>query len=139
MNVLIDANVLSLALRRHPHLLQAADRVVVNRFLKLSQDGSAVLIGIVRQEMLSGLRFPEQFERLKTVLDGYLYIPTIQIDHDVAAESYNKCSRRGVAPGPIDMLICATAIRHALPIFTVDAEFNRYASVLPIRLYDYAK
>jgi len=36
----------------------------------------------------------------------------------------------------IDMLICATAHRWEVPIFTVDPDFPRYAQHLPIRLHN---
>ncbi len=137
MNVLVDTSVLSLAFRRsRPELLAAADRAVVDRLRRLSTDDDVALIGAIRQEALSGLKTPAQFDRIRSVLDGFRCLPTDVADHDVAAEAFNRCRSRGIAGGPIDMLICASATRHGLPVFTVDPDFGRYATVLPVRLYD---
>ena len=137
MNVLVDTSVLSLAFRRsRPELLAEADRAVVDRLRHLSDDDAVVLIGAIRQEALSGLRTPAQFSRIRSVLNGFQCLPTDVTDHDAAAEAFNQCRARGIAGGPIDMLICASALRHRLPVFTVDPDFVRYAAVLPIRLYD---
>ena len=137
MRVLVDTSVLSLAFRRsRPELLSAADRAIVNGLRKLSDDDDVVLIGAIRQEALSGIKTEAQFKRIRTLLDGFQYVPTGLVDHDGAAGAFNQCRSRGIAAGPIDMLICASAQRHGLPIFTVDPDFRRYARVLPIRLYD---
>ena len=137
MRVLIDTSLLSLSFRRsRPELLGTGDRVAVETFRRLAKDGSAALIGMVRQEALSGLRSAEQFERLRTVLDGFDYLPTDRGDHDAAAAAFNQCRARGIAAGAVDILVCASAVRHGLPIFTVDADFVRYATVLPIKLFN---
>ena len=137
MNVLVDTSVLSLAFRRsRPELLAAADRTVVDRLRRLSEDDMVVLIGAIRQEALSGLKAAGQFDRIRSVLDGFRCLSTEVADYDAAADAFNRCRSRGIAGGPIDMLICATATRHRLPVFTVDPDFGRYATVLPVRLYD---
>jgi len=40
-----------------------------------------------------------------------------------------KGQRRG--PGPIDLLVCATAVHHGLTVLHVDSEFATVADVLP--------
>lgn len=40
-----------------------------------------------------------------------------------------KGQHRG--PGPIDLLVCATAVHHALTVLHVDADFATVANVLP--------
>lgn len=137
MKVLVDTTVVSLALRRaRPDLLAPADHAAVERFRELAKNDQAVLIGAIRQEALSGLKSAAQFAKVQTVLDGFQYLPTDRADHDAAAEAFNQCRSRGIAAGPIDMLICASAIRYGLRVFTADVDFVRYASVLRVRLYD---
>ena len=137
MNVLVDTSVLSLAFRRNrPELLAEADQALVERLRLLSDGDEVVLIGAIRQEALSGLKTPAQFNRIRSVLNGFQCLATDAADYDAAAEAFNRCRSRGIAGGPIDMLICAAAHRYRLPVFTVDPDFARYATVLPIQLFD---
>jgi len=53
----------------------------------------------------------------------------------LAAEFFNLAKSKGIQGSNTDYLICAGAHRHRLPIFTTDQDFERYASVVPIRLY----
>ena len=41
----------------------------------------------------------------------------------------------GVQGSNTDFLICAAAERRGLPIFTTDADFTRFARLLPIELH----
>jgi hypothetical protein len=56
-------------------------------------------------------------------------------DHEEAARLYNACRRAGIVGSIVDMLICASAVRHDLAIFTTDRDFDRYAKHLPLRLH----
>ncbi len=135
--VVADTSVLSLAFRRsRPDLLGPADRAAVEAVRRLAKAQRVFLTGMVRQEVLSGVRSPKQFEALRTVLDGFQYLPLDRADHDAAAEAYNRCQAHGIAAGPVDILVCALSVRHGLPVFATDADFARYATVLPIKLFD---
>ena len=135
MTALVDTSVLSLALRRRKRdLLAPTERVVVDRLTSLSDNDEAAVIGMVRQELLGGVRHAEQFQALRMVLDGFVYVAVEVADHDLAAEFFNRCRTRGVAATDIDMLICAAAARRDLPVFTTDGDFERYAKLLNFRL-----
>lgn len=134
--VLVDTSILSLVLRRRrPDQLSIQERALVAHFLELSQRGDVALLGIIRQELLSGVRHREQFDRLQQVLDGYDYIDLSIADHDFAAECFNRCRSSGVAAGDVDMLICGAALRRDLSIFSTDPDFARYARVLALQLH----
>jgi predicted nucleic acid-binding protein len=137
MIVLIDTSVLSLAFRRRdPATMTPHEAEVANTAKRLALTRKGMLIGMVRQEALSGVRNKNQFDNLKTILDGFALTPTEMADHDAAAECFNQCRARGVAAGDVDMLICAIAIRTSSMILTVDNDFAHYARCLPISLYD---
>ena len=133
--ILVDTTVWSLALRRRPGVLNERERGLVADWRNLSLTGQVTLIGVVRQEVLSGIRRRAQFDRLRVALAAFAHTPTTLDDHDRAAECFNQCQSRGIAAGDVDMLICATAIGRGLPIFTADPDFERYATVLAIRLH----
>jgi predicted nucleic acid-binding protein len=62
MKVVVDTSVWSLALRRNtPN--DALE--LVNVLRDLITDGRVILLGAIRQELLSGVRYIEQFEGLR--------------------------------------------------------------------------
>lgn len=135
MKVLVDATVWSLALRRKPEDLSAAQRKLVAEWTRLVRQDRAAIIGMSRQEVLSGLRHNSQFERLEQELAVFPSTPVDDADHVGAARCFNICRSRGAAPTAVDMLLCAVAMRTGLPIFTTDSDFERYAKHLPIQLH----
>ena len=135
MSVLIDTSVWSLALRRTPTNLNPNETHVVEAWGELVRDGLAVLIGPIRQELLSGLRSQRHFKALADRLDDFNDFSISTSDYVRAAGYFNACRTRGVTGSPIDLLICAVAKRHDVPIFTTDTDFRRYAKHIPIRLH----
>jgi predicted nucleic acid-binding protein len=136
MSVLIDTPIWSLALRRKATKLGPDDRARVEEWKDLVREGRAHLTGAIRQEILSGIREAHQFERLREHLAAFDDIPADREDHEHAATFFNACRAKGVRPTAIDMLICALATRHSSTVFTIDRDFARYATILPITLHD---
>ena len=68
MNTLVDTSVWSLALRRQPRHLTAAEQSVVRELADLTREGRARIIGLIRQELLSGIRTVAQYEKLRAAL-----------------------------------------------------------------------
>ena len=93
------------------------------------------MIGPVRQEVLSGIREPLQFDRLKTRLRSFDDEPLSSGDFESAADVYNRCRALGVTASPIDSLICAVSLSRGWPVFTLDQDFARYARVLSLELH----
>lgn len=135
MSVLIDTPVWSLALRRKATQLNRAERHLVEEWKSLVWDGRARLAGIIRQEVLSGVRDPRDFERLRQRLVAFDDVAVEAGDHERAASYYNACRAKGITPTSFDMLICALSTRHRLTIFTTDTDFIRYAKILPLKLH----
>jgi predicted nucleic acid-binding protein len=135
VNVLADTSVWSLALRRKSGQLNAHESAVVSELAELVREERVRLIGIVRQEVLSGIKEPAQFDRLRSILRAYEDEPLTTDDFEAAAKASNECRARGVLSSAVDILICATAIRRKWLIFTTDPDFRRYASIISIRLH----
>jgi predicted nucleic acid-binding protein len=131
MKVLVDTSVWSLALRRRTR----SEDQAVGQLRWLIEQGRVAMIGPIRQELLSGVRTPESFERLRDHLRPYRDEPLEMEDFERAAEHFNACRTQGIQGSNTDFLICAVAERRALPILTTDADFTRFASVLPIVLH----
>jgi predicted nucleic acid-binding protein len=135
LSVLVDTPVWSVALRRKPSDRGAADQRRVDALAALVRDGRAVLIGPIRQELLSGIREPAAYERLRQALRAFPDEPLAIEDFEEAARAGNTCRSAGVAGSLVDFLICAASIRRGLEVFTIDNDFNHYARHLPLRLY----
>ena len=133
--VLVDTNIWSLAFRRRHDSLSLQEKELVEEWRRLARGLQATLIGPVQQEVLSGVRTLGDFAKLQWALSGFEDLTILQDDYDRAAAFFNTCQSRGVTGGDIDMLICAVAVRNAVPVFTTDADFTLYAEHLPIRLH----
>ena len=129
MRVLIDTSILSTVYRRRTGVT-----VVSTTFARLVDQERVVLIGAVRQEILSGIRGAGQFRKLREKLRSFPDLPLKSRDYERAAQFYNACAERGVQGSGTDFLICAAASRRRLPIYTSDQDFLRFARVLPIRV-----
>jgi predicted nucleic acid-binding protein len=133
--ILIDTPVWSLALRRQSRDLSAEERRHVAEWERLVRSGGAALIGPIRQELLSGVRDEQSWERLRVALRPVPDLPIVTEDYERAAQYFNRCRTRGIAGSAIDLLICAISARFAAPVYTTDADFRRYAAVLELGLH----
>lgn len=138
MNVLIDTPIWSLALRRKAGQLGRGERRLVDTWARIIREGRVILIGPIRQEILSGLSDSVAFDRLREYLRAFEDEPLSTDDHEEAARCHNVCRAVGVAGSHVDFLLCAVALRRHLAIFTVDSDFQRYSQHLSVRLFEAA-
>ena len=132
MNILVDTCIWSLALRRS--IVQ--DVPEIKELSELIYEQRVLFLGIVRQEILSGIRDETQFISLRDHLRAFPDVPYEQADFECAAEYYNICRKNGVQGSNADFLICAVSNRMNAPIFTTDSDFLNYSRFLPIKLHD---
>jgi predicted nucleic acid-binding protein len=136
VKVLVDTSVWSLALRRPKNaLLSPEQQNVVTGLADLMRDGRAVMMGAIRQELLSGIKTQAGFDTLKNTLTAFEDVPLAMQDFEKAAEVFNTCRANGVQGSNTDFLICAVSINHQLPIFSVDNDFLNYRKHLPVLLH----
>ena len=79
-------------------------------FRDLIIDGRVALLGVVRQEVLSGIRHADQFERLKNYLRAFPDLELVIDDYELAAEFYNTCRRQGIQGANTDFLVVLTLV-----------------------------
>lgn len=130
MRVVVDTSVWSLALRRKTVIPSAH----VDMLKDLIQDGRVILLGVVRQELLSGIRHAGQFERLRHHLRAFPESPLEVEDHEAAASHFNTCMAAGIQGSMIDYLICAYAVRRDFQILTADPDFQHFSQHIPLSL-----
>jgi predicted nucleic acid-binding protein len=68
-------------------------------------------------------------------LSSFRSLEILSSDYVQAARFFNLCRAKGVTGSHVDMLICATAHRHRVPIFTTNPDFPGYAQHIPIQLH----
>ena len=127
MKVLVDTCVWSLSLRRRKGAVgwNNEEQRLSAALAEAIRDGRVAMVGPVRQELLSGIADPQQFERLRDTLDAFADEPLTTPTYVEAARLDNLCRRRGVQCGEVDMLLCAVALEHGWTILTNDAGLLR--------------
>jgi hypothetical protein len=129
------ANGFSLARRRKPNDLTAAEQSIVDELADLTREGRARIIGLMRQELLSGIRTAAQYEKLRLALRAFPDEPIGTKDYEAAAKAGNDCRPKGIVASVVEALICQVALARQWSIFTTDPDFKAYARVLPIELH----
>jgi predicted nucleic acid-binding protein len=135
VNVLVDTSIWSIAFRRKNQAESVQLIPLVSELAELVNEDRVVLIGPVRQEVLSGISNPKQFKLLKERLKPFEDLPILREDYELAADFYNQCRKNGIQGSHIDFLICAFAHNHRLDIFTTDKDFIQYSKHINISLY----
>jgi predicted nucleic acid-binding protein len=101
MNVIVDTAIWSLALRRNSPEMNSA---VLNQLRSLIANGRVIMLGSIRQEILSGVRTSEQFDRLRNTLRAFPDLNLVEADYEIAAEFCNTCRRNGIQGSNTDFL-----------------------------------
>lgn len=128
--VIVDSDVWSEALRSKG---QESRNVIALR--RLIEESAVIMIGPIRQEILSGIREVARYEKMREIMRDF---PSHKLDEtlfELAASFFNLCRGKGVQGSHTDYLICACAIEWKAQILTKDEDFKSYAKYLPIELY----
>lgn len=133
--ILVDTSIWSLAFRKKQKT--DIDLKIMAELSELISNERIVVIGAIRQEILSGIRDEFQFQKLKNKLSIFKDMDVITQDYECAAQFYNQCRKQGIQGSHIDFLICAIAVRHQLEIFTLDQDFKYYQSCIGNHLFIY--
>lgn len=131
MKVLVDTPIWSYALRSQNKKFQSE----IKELTFLIRDQRVLIIGPIRQEILSGYSDLRKHKKLKEKLSYFDNTPILDGDYELAAELCNKCRKKGIQGSHIDFLICAVAGRLDAPVFTTDNDFLQYQNVISTKLY----
>lgn len=131
MMVIADSNIWSEAFRK-----TRGNRKYSVELGHLITEGMIVMLGPIRQEVLSGIKSQEKYEQVKRALRAFPSARIDETDFENAASYFNLCRGHGIQGSHIDYLICACAIRLKTHIFTQDKDFTRYSKYIPIRLHE---
>ena len=129
MRVIVDTDVWSEAFRK-----KGPKSEYVDELLNLIQEGRIQMIGVIRMEILCGIRGDKMFRNLSEKLDAF---SDKTLDSEVfvtAARFLNLCRSKGIQGSNNDFIICACSMLWKMPILSKDKDFTGYRKILPIEL-----
>ncbi len=132
MRILVDTSIWSLALRKKDR--NTSEAKIIEYLTEIIRKLDLVIIGPIRQEILSGIADPKRFEALRDRIAVFEDFELETEDYVLAADLYNQCRKTGIQGSHIDYLICAVSLNNQFSIFTLDKDFENYKKVIPIRL-----
>src|SRR5271165_4787529 len=100
--ILFDTTIWSLALRRKREDLSLAETAICRALEEAARGGRAQLLGIVRLEVLSGIRERAQYERLRSYLSVFDDVSLSTPDYEEAAAMSNTCRAAGIVGASAD-------------------------------------
>jgi predicted nucleic acid-binding protein len=131
VKVLADTCAWSLLLRRKSKTeLSEEEQSLVASLTEAIRDGRVVIIGPIRQEVLSGIKDLAQFEKLRAALAAFRHESLTSLHFEDAARLFNLCRNHGVTCGSTDILICTVAIQKHWTLLTNDGGIKRCIAVL---------
>lgn len=131
MRVIVDTCIWSQALRKSTKKNQSNNA----HLSQLAKESRIMMIGAIRQEVLSGIKHEKQFDKLKSSLACFPDLVLQSEDYELAAKLYNQLRSKGIQGSNTDFLICAVAINYQLAIFTDDKDFDLFSQHLPLQRY----
>ena len=133
MRVLVDTCIWSLALRRKNNQTNH-QQAIVEKLRHLIDEQQVVMLGVIRQEILSGIQHQEQFERIRNKLRPFPDYPITTTDFETGAEFFNRCRAKGIQGSDTDFLICAVANAYDFTIMTLDKDFENFSKHIDLKV-----
>ncbi|MGY8653153.1 MAG: type II toxin-antitoxin system VapC family toxin [Verrucomicrobiia bacterium] len=127
--MIVDTDVWSEAFRK-----RGEKSAYVDELRKLLEEGRVQMIGIIRMEILCGIRAKQEFDRVQQRLRAF---SDRDLDSEVfitAARFFNLCRSKGIQGSSNDFILCACSMLWKLPILSKDKDFLRYRKLIPIEL-----
>ena len=133
MKLLIDTSIWSEALRRKDKSVNSSETVLRKI---IDNNDEIVVIGIILQEILSGISNPKLFAEIRNILNDFSYLEIVKDDYIYAAELRNKCKQKGITAGSFDFLIASVAIRNKLILVTYDSDFVNISKHTDLKIHN---
>ncbi len=102
----------------------------------LLEEGEACICGLIEAELLPGIHMKDR-ARVRTLMAGLPRLETaVDIWTDVA-EIQERSLAQGLGPFSIpDLIVAAVALRHKVPLFSLDKHFLSITRVTELELWE---
>src|SRR5260370_38567643 len=107
-----------MGVRRKGQDLNGGEKGAGSELVELIQEGRARIIGLVRQELLSGIKTTGQYEKLRGLLRTFPDEAIATPDYETAAKAGKDSRAKAVAVSVSAMLICPIARTREWSIFS---------------------
>jgi len=101
MKILVDTSIWSIALRKNSEIHSKE----VMELSELIKEFRIIMIGSIRQELLSGISDKNNYTQLKEKLRAFEDIPLKTEYYEYAAQLFNICRSNGIQGSHTDFLI----------------------------------
>jgi predicted nucleic acid-binding protein len=101
-----------------------------DRVLEHFQTQEAAICGVIRAEILAGVRNVQDAAKVAKGLDLFALVPTPETIWDVVGRNTAALRGRGITVPFTDVLIATLAIENGLPLWTKDQHFLRIGGIL---------
>jgi hypothetical protein len=135
VSVLVDTPIWSLALRRKTRDLSSHDQRIILTLQKLAQQGEVQLLGMVRQEMLSGVRDERRFLIIRDRLRAFPDVSARASGFPRGSQLKYPVPSGRLTSSTVDIYDRRCCLRNGWQIFSTDADFFHFAKVVPIQLF----
>jgi predicted nucleic acid-binding protein len=102
----------------------------------LLEEGEACICGLIEAELLPGLRREDRI-RVRTLMTG---LPCLETATDIwadVADIQERSLAQGLGPFSIpDLVVASVALRHEVPIFSLDKHFLSISRVTGLQLWE---
>jgi predicted nucleic acid-binding protein len=104
----------------------------------IADEGLLAVTEPVIMEVIAGVRSDERENDLKRLLGRFHFLHfDVVSDFDMASRIYRQCRKVGITPrGMVDCMIAAVAWRRGATILSCDADLERVARIMDIKLDD---
>jgi predicted nucleic acid-binding protein len=91
--------------------------------------------GLIMTEILQGIRSDKEYDRIKNILSGLLYLPITKNIFIHASSIYRTIRKHGkTIRSPIDCIIAAICIEHEIELLHNDKDFSIIAQYTSLRI-----
>lgn len=97
--------------------------------------GSVATCAPIRAEVISGAPTKQEFQRLRKLFGVLTFLEPPPEVRDHIEEHRFHLARNGMQVSLVDLWIAATADAHHVRLWTLDKDFTRIKTVIPIRFY----
>ncbi|QTQ15016.1 PIN domain-containing protein [Treponema parvum] len=132
--ILVDTSVWSLILRKRE--LCQKEKKLESYLINLIRKRRVIMIGPIRQEILSGISDLNTYTTLRQKLETFSDFEITTRDYETAAEYFNLCRKHGIQGSHIDYLICSVAANNNFSILSLDKDFCNYKKYIDIDIID---
>lgn len=133
---LVDTSVLSEALRRKKNSINSSDTLVKKI---IEQKDEIVLIGIILQEILTGISDKKLYLEIKEILSDFSYLEIKKEDYIFASEIRNLSKQNGITISSFDAIIASIAIHHKITLVSFDKDFKLISKLFDLKILDIEK